>query len=137
MLKYKCNIWFPMKFIHLAVLIPSIIVLSACDSASTNKDSGNSTEANNLLVVSPLPSCSLPSEANVTWNLGDSSPSTKSVQVFVKASSSSVEKLFSEGGRSGKATTGKWAKAGKTSFILKDKLGGKIFSEVSAKGPGC
>lgn len=126
-----------MKFIHLAILIPSIIVLSACDSASTIKDSGSSTEPNNLLVVSPLLSCSLPSETNVTWNLGDSSPSTKAVQVYVKASSSGVEKLFSEGGRSGKTTTGKWALAGKTSFTLKDKLGGKIFSEVSVKGPGC
>lgn len=123
--------------IRSSIFVSIFVFLTACDSATNINDNNITRKPTNLLVVTSLPSCSVPSEATVTWNLGDISPSTKAVQVFVKASSSGAEKLFSEGGRSGKTNTGKWVLSGKTTFILRDKQQGKTFSEVLAKGSKC
>ena len=123
--------------IRLPICVSIFVFLAACNSGTNIKDNNIAAQPTDLLVVTPLLSCSVPSEATVSWNLGDISPSTKAVQVYVKDSSTDDEKLFSEGGRSGKTNTGKWVLSGKTSFILKDKLEGKIFSEVLAKGSKC
>lgn len=126
-------------FIRSALLsIPFLII--ACNNPKV--DPGNSADTSTQqspiqLTPNTTSSCKAPVKVVVEWNLAKVDPTAKAVDIYVTGADGISEKLFTVGGSSGMVETGKWVYAGKTKFILKDKLSKKVFGESLVKGVGC
>lgn len=115
-----------MKYCLTIFTIFLLSLLTACD-----KDS-----ATRVLSFSPhtLAVCSPASEVTVKWDIRSDFPNVQVIQIYVTGEAS--ESLFAEGNAWGEAKTGPWVKPG-TSFIVKDKVSGKVLSTAAVNGPSC
>lgn len=128
------------KLFQLAVLSLAPFLIVACtntnDKASLPEDSSTQQSAIKL-TPGTTSSCKSPLQVVVEWNLAKVDPTVKFATLYISSADGITEKLFAEGGKSGRAETGKWVYAEKTKFILKDKSSKKVLAESFVKGPGC
>ena len=128
------------KFLQQGALLLLPILIIAC--TNTKEKPGNSVDSSTQqspiqLTPNTTSSCKAPLQVVAEWNLAKVDPTAKAVSIYITSVDGISEKLFAEGGSSGRVETGKWVYAGKTKFILKDKLSKKVFGESFVKGVGC
>lgn len=135
------------------LLFPPIFSMAACQRQPANTspplaaspaanppasaDSGKPTiRSAGFINVVPgaMVSCDSVVEATVKWDLHGTHSDAKTVDVYVD--DGSKVQLFAEGGASGQAKTGLWARPG-IGFILKNKAGNETLDEVRISGPTC
>jgi hypothetical protein len=131
---------FMSKFFQQGVLLLLPVLIIGC--SNTKEKPANSVDS--VTQQSPIQltpnttnSCKAPLQVVAEWNLAKIDPTAKAVSIYITSVDGISEKLFAEGGSSGRVETGKWVYAEKTKFILKDKLSKKVFGESFVKGPGC
>jgi len=115
------------KIHKLMLTLAAATILSACDNKAESQ----------FLVFDPpsLKSCEVASEVTVKWDIRTKYPDIKGVSIY--ASDRKKEMLFAEGGATGEAKTGNWAKPQTPIFVIKDRATGKVLGESSVAGPAC
>ena len=128
------------RLFRLAVLSIAPFLIVACtntnDKVSLPEDSSTQQSAIQL-TPSTTSSCKAPLQVLVEWNVAKVNPTVKFATLYITSADGITEKLFAEGGKSGRAETGKWVYAEKTKFILRDKSRKTVLAESFVKGPGC